>query len=58
MDGIRSHIINRAKRTVFSRVFHSKDRGGGEAIATWKLELDKIRRVLDVRSSAARVGAG
>ena len=53
MAGIQSHIVKRGKRNVFSRPFHSKD--NGDAIAAWRLELDKIRRVFDVRSFAARI---
>ena len=48
---IQRYIIKKGKRSVFSRPFHTKD--DGEAIAAWKLNLDRIRRVVEVRSLAS-----
>ena len=45
--GIQRHIVKRGKRNVLSRYFHAKD--DGEAIATWKQDINGIRRVFDVR---------
>lgn len=47
MDKIQKYIIKRGKRNAISRRFHAKDDEG--AIATWKLVLDSMRHVLDVR---------
>ena len=48
VDEIRRHIIKRDKRDAISRCYHAKD--DEEAIATWKLDLDKILCVFNVRS--------
>ena len=48
--GIRSHIVKRGKQDAFFRPLHWKE--DGEAIAAWRLEPDKIRRVITVRSFA------
>ena len=50
MGKIQGKIIKRGKRSIFSRVLHMKD--DVEAAAAWRLDLDKIRRVFEVRSSA------
>ena len=47
MDKIQKYIIKRGKRNAISRRFHARDDEG--AIATWKLVLDSMRHVLDVR---------
>ena len=41
------HVIKRGKRNALSRPFHAKD--NEKAITTWKLDLDGIRRTLEVR---------
>ena len=48
MTEIQRNIVKRGKRRVFSRPFRAGD--DEEAVATWKLDLDKILRVLEVRS--------
>ena len=45
---IQRYIIKRGKRSVFSRPFSKKD--DSETIAALKSDLDRIRRVLEVRS--------
>jgi len=47
-DEIQGNIIERSKRNVISRRYHAKD--DKEAIAAWSLDLNRIRRVFDVRS--------
>ena len=46
MDEIQRHVVKRGKRRKFSR-FHIKD--DSEAIAAWRSDLDRIRRVVGVR---------
>ena len=48
MAEIQGNIVKRNKRGAISRRFYKKD--DDEAIATWKLDLDRILRVLNVRS--------
>ena len=48
-DEIQRNIIERNKRNVFSRRYHAKD--DKEAIATWRLDFNRIRRIIDVRSA-------
>ena len=48
MTAIQERIAKWGKRNPISRRFHAKDDEG--AIANWTLDLDKIRRVFDVRS--------
>ena len=48
MTEIQRNIIKRGKRNIFSRPFRTGD--DEEAIAAWKLDLDKIRRVFEVES--------
>ena len=47
-DEIQRNIIKRNKRNLISRRYHAKD--DEEAIATWSLDFNRIRRVFDVRS--------
>ena len=47
MGEIQRHIIERGKRNVISRRYHAKD--DKEAIATWRLDLDRILPAFDVR---------
>ena len=47
MDEIQKYIINRGKRNVISRRYHAKD--DEEAIATWRLDLDRILPAFNVR---------
>jgi len=48
VDEIRRHIIKRGERNAISRRYHAKE--DKEAIATWKLDLDRILRVFNVCS--------
>jgi len=48
VDGIQGNIIKRRERNVISRRYHAKD--DKEAIVTWNSDLDRIRRIFDVRS--------
>ena len=48
MTAIQKRIVKWGKRNPLSRRLHVKD--DEEAIVSWRLDLDKIRRVLDVRS--------
>ena len=48
MVEIQRHIVRRGKRGVFSRPFHAKD--DSKTIAAWRSDLDRIRRVVEVRS--------
>ena len=50
MSDIERNIIKRGKRNALSRQFRARD--DEKAIAAWKLELDKIRHVFEVRSFA------
>ena len=47
VDGIQKNIIKRGERNVISRRYRAKD--DKEAIAAWNLDLNRIRRVFDVR---------
>jgi len=47
-DDIQRNIFKRNKRNLISRRYHAKD--DKEAIATWSLDFNRIRRVFDVRS--------
>ena len=48
MTEIQRNIVKRGKRRVFSRPFRAGD--DEEAVAAWKLNLDKILRVFKVGS--------
>ena len=48
MDEIQRHVIKWGKRNVISRQYHAKD--DKEAIATWRLDLDRIVHVFNVCS--------
>ena len=43
---IQKHVIKRGKRTVVHRYFRSKE--DEELVATWRLDLDDIRRIFGV----------
>ena len=45
---IQRNIVKRGKRNAVSRLFHAKD--DKEAIATWRLDLNRILHVFNVRS--------
>ena len=45
---IQRHVIKRGKRNAISRRYHAKD--DKDAIATWRLNLDGILHVFNVRS--------
>jgi len=47
VEEIRRNIIKRGERNVISRRYHAND--DKEAIAAWSLDLNRIRRVFDVR---------
>jgi len=47
MNEIQRHAVDWGKRSAISRRYYARD--NKEAIATWKLDLDGILRVLDVR---------
>ena len=49
-DEIQRNVIKRGTRNAISRRYHAKD--DKEAIITWRLELNKILHVFDVRSVA------
>jgi len=49
LDEIRENIIKRGRRNVISRHYHAKD--DKEAIATWRLDLNRVLRVFNVRSA-------
>ena len=49
MDEIQRHIIKRGKRNAISRRYHAED--DKEAIATWRLDLDRILHVFNVCSA-------
>ena len=49
MAEIQSKVIKRSGRHVASRLFHAKN--DKEAIAGWKLELNRILHVFNVRSA-------
>ena len=46
---IQARIIKQSGRNVFSRLFHAKN--DQEAIASWKLGLNRILHVFTVRSA-------
>jgi len=48
---IQSNINKRGKRNKVSRMFHAKD--DKEAIAAWRLDLNRILHVFNVRSVAS-----
>jgi len=48
VDEIQRHVIKRGRWNAISRRYHAKE--DKEAIATWKLDLDRILRVFDVCS--------
>ena len=48
---IQRYIIKKGKRSMFSRAFRTKD--DNEVIAAWKLDFDRIRRVVEVRCLAS-----
>ena len=48
VDEIQRHIIERGERNAISRRYHVKE--DKEAIATWKLDLDRTLRVFNVCS--------
>ena len=45
---IQRHIIKRGKRNAISRHYHAKD--DRDAIVAWRLDLNGILHVFDVRS--------
>jgi len=47
VDRIQKNIIKRGERNVISRRYYARD--DKEAIAAWNLDLNRIRRVFDVR---------
>ena len=47
-DETRRNVIKRGKRNAISRRYHAKD--DGEAIATLRVELNRIIHVFNVRS--------
>ena len=47
-DEIQRNIVKWDKRNTISRHFHSKD--DKKAIAAWRLDLDRILHVFNVRS--------
>ena len=48
MDEIQRNIIKRGKRNPISRRYHAKDEK--KAIATCRLDLDRVLHVFNVRS--------
>ena len=48
MTKIQRYIVKRGKRNTISRFFHAKN--DREVIAAWKLDLNEIRHVFNVRS--------
>lgn len=48
--GIQREIIKQGKRNTLSRLFHTN---GKEAIATWRLDLNRVPHVFNVRSVAS-----
>jgi hypothetical protein len=48
VDEIQRNIIKRGKRNAISRLYHAND--DKKAIATWRLDLDGILHVFNVRS--------
>jgi len=48
VEEIQRNIIKQGRRNAISRRYHTKD--DKEAITTWTLDLNRIRRVFDVRS--------
>ena len=47
MAGIQNNVIERGKRNVVSRVFHSKT--DKDAIAAWRQDLNRILQIFTVR---------
>ena len=47
MTEIQEYIVKRDKRNAISRIFRSKD--DEKAVAGWRLNLEKIRLIFDVR---------
>ena len=47
MTAFQRHIVKRGKRNAVTGFFRSKD--DKAAIATWRLDLEKLRQVFDVR---------
>jgi len=45
---IQRNIVERAKRNAVTRLFHAKN--DKETIATWRLDLNRILHVFNVRS--------
>ena len=50
---IQKHIVGRGKRTIFRQLFHAKD--DGKLVAAWRLDLDQIRLVFEVRQKCTSV---
>ena len=48
---IQRNIIKRGKRSAISRLFHAKE--DKETIAAWRLDLNRILHVFNVRTIAA-----
>ena len=48
MTDIRGKIIKRGKRNIISRLFHAKN--DKETIASWRLDLNRILHIFNVRS--------
>ena len=48
MAEVQGNIIKRGKRNPISRCYHAKE--DKEAIAAWKLDLNRIRHVFNVGS--------
>ena len=51
MTGAQENILKRGKRNVISRFLHKKD--DKEAIATWRLGLNSVLHVFNVRSATS-----
>ena len=48
---IHNHIVKRSKRTIIPQFFHPQN--NEKLVATWRLDLNKIRLVFDVRYSTS-----
>jgi len=48
MTEIQRHIVKRGERNPISRRYHAKD--DKKAITAWRLDLDGILRIFNVRS--------
>ena len=48
---IQQHVVKRGKRTLVRQLFHTKN--DENAVAGWKLDLDRICRVFTVGSSVS-----